>query len=80
MLVHCLTSEAADRKTLELVAERGPEPSNLDQLLAAIDGDALGALDAVHDNANMPISEEPAAVRRDLDHIRSIQREGPPNE
>lgn len=80
MLVHSLTSAAADRKTFELVAERGPEPADLDQLLAAIDGDALGALDAVHDNANMPISEEPAAVRRDLDDIRTMQREGPPNE
>jgi uncharacterized protein YbjT (DUF2867 family) len=80
MLVHSLTSESADRKTFELVAERGPEPADLEKLLAAIDGDALGALDAAHDNANMPISEEPAAVRRDLDDIRTMQRESPSSE
>jgi uncharacterized protein YbjT (DUF2867 family) len=80
MLVHSLTSDAADRKTFELIAERGPEPPDLDALLAAIDADALRALDAAHDNANMPISEEPAAVRRDLDEIRTMQPESPANE
>jgi uncharacterized protein YbjT (DUF2867 family) len=80
MLVHSLTSDAADRKTFELIAERGPEPPDLDALLAAIDADAPRALDAAHDNANMPISEEPAAVRRDLDEIRTMQPESPANE
>ncbi len=75
MLVHSLTSDAADRKTFELIAERGPEPPDLDELLSAIDADAPGALDAAHDNANMPISEEPVAVRRDLDTTRTVQRE-----
>jgi uncharacterized protein YbjT (DUF2867 family) len=72
MLVHSLTSAAADRKTFELIAERGPE-QNLDSLLAEIDADAPGALDAAHDNANMPIGDEPATVRRDLDTIRALR-------
>jgi uncharacterized protein YbjT (DUF2867 family) len=80
ILVHSLTSDAADRKTFELIAERGPEPPDLDALLAAIDADAPRALDAAHDNANMPIGEEPTAVRRDLDDIRAMQLEVPPNE
>jgi uncharacterized protein YbjT (DUF2867 family) len=79
MLVHSLTSQAAERKTFELIAERGPEPSDLDLLLAAIDTDDPGAIDAAHDNANMPMSEEPAPVRRDLDEIRTMQREDPAN-
>jgi uncharacterized protein YbjT (DUF2867 family) len=80
LLVHSLTSAAADRKTFELVAEPGPEPPDLDALLAAIDADAPRALDAAHDKANMPISEEPAAVRRDLDEIRTMQIESPASE
>jgi hypothetical protein len=79
MLVHSLTSQAAERKTFELIAERGPEPSDLDLLLAAIDTDGPGAIDAAHDNANMPISAEPAPVRRDLDEIRTMRREDPAN-
>jgi uncharacterized protein YbjT (DUF2867 family) len=79
MLVHSLTSQAAERKTFELIAERGPEPSDLDVLLAAIDTDDPGAIDAAHDNPNMPISAEPVPVRRDLDEIRTMQREDPAN-
>jgi uncharacterized protein YbjT (DUF2867 family) len=72
VLVRSLTSDAADRKTFELIAERGAEPVDLDALLAAIDADAPNSLDAAHDNANMPIGTEPASVRRDLDEIRAM--------
>jgi uncharacterized protein YbjT (DUF2867 family) len=55
VLVRSLTSQAALRKTLELVAEVGPEQADLDPLFAALDADAIGAVDAVHDAANMPL-------------------------
>ena len=69
VLVHSLTSDAARGKTFELVAERGPAPTNLEPLLAALDSDAASALDAVHDTANMPLADEPARVREDLARV-----------
>jgi uncharacterized protein YbjT (DUF2867 family) len=69
VLISSLTSDAARRKTFELVAERGPVPTNLEPLFAALDSDAAGALDAVHDTANMPLSDEPARVREDLAQV-----------
>lgn len=66
VLVRSLTAPAALRKTFELVAERGPEQEDFDPLFAALDADAIGALDAVHDAANMPLDQEPRRVQSDL--------------
>ena len=66
VLVRSLASESANRKTLELVAERGPAPSDLDPLFADLEPDAPDALDACHDSANMPLAQEPVRVRDDL--------------
>lgn len=66
VLVRSLTSDAAQRKTFELVAERGPAPDDLDALFAPLTADAHGALDAVRDADNMPLEQEPARVRDDL--------------
>ncbi len=69
VLVASLTSDAARNKSFELVAERGPAPRELDPLFQALDLDAAGALDAVHDTSNMPLSLEPERVRADLGRI-----------
>ncbi|MDM9622855.1 epimerase [Rhizobium sp. AC44/96] len=69
VLVESLTSDAATRKTFELVAETGPAPSDLDPLFAALRPDPEDALDAVLDLDNMPLDQEPDRVRRDLDLI-----------
>ncbi|UHD44106.1 SDR family oxidoreductase [Aureimonas altamirensis] len=76
VLVSSLTSQAADRKTLELVTEHGREQADLDPLFAALDADAAGALDAIHDAANMPLDREPQTVLRDLenDYPESAER------
>jgi uncharacterized protein YbjT (DUF2867 family) len=69
VLVRSLASGAAERKTFELVAERGPAPrgpEDLDALFAPLEADPPGALDAVRDAPNMPLDEEPARVREDL--------------
>jgi uncharacterized protein YbjT (DUF2867 family) len=66
VLVRSLTSDAALRKTFELVAERGPAQNDLDPLLSALDADKLGELDGAHDSANMPLDREPAEVQQDL--------------
>ena len=70
VLVGALTSSAADGKTFELVAERGPAQDDLEPLFAALDPDPAGGLDGVGDTANMAVDDEPEAVRRDLDQAR----------
>jgi uncharacterized protein YbjT (DUF2867 family) len=67
VLVASLTSDAALRKTFELVAKKGPAQLDLDLLFAPLDADLPGALDAVHDVANMLLQGEPPSVRQDLD-------------
>jgi uncharacterized protein YbjT (DUF2867 family) len=71
ILVGSLTSETALRKSFELIAEKGPAPSDLDPLFAALDADPPGALDAVHDTANMPLDDEPRQVLDDLTAVKS---------
>jgi len=69
VLVHSLSSEAALRKTFELVAVTGPAQENFDPLLAALDADPTDALDGVRDTPNQPLEEEPQRV---LDDLRSL--------
>lgn len=66
-----LSSPVADRKTFELVAERGAAQLNLDPLFASLEVDPSGALDAVRDQDNMPFVDEPATVREDRTRIAS---------
>lgn len=74
VLVASLTSEAADHKSLELVAEQGPPPTDLDPLFEALQRDPADALDAVLDRDNMPLAQEPPAVIADLDSARRRRR------
>jgi uncharacterized protein YbjT (DUF2867 family) len=71
VLVHALRSDQAMRKTFELISDRGDAPSDFDALFAPLDADSTGALDGVHDAANMPLEKEPQRVRDDLDAMRS---------
>lgn len=70
VLVASLTSEAADHKTLELVAEDGPAEADLDPLFEALRSDPADALDVVLDRDNMALADEPPAVIADLDAVR----------
>jgi uncharacterized protein YbjT (DUF2867 family) len=69
VLVGSLSSDHAVRKTFELVATKGAAQAELDGLFAALEADAQGALDGVHDMANQPLQDEPDRVRRDLDAV-----------
>jgi uncharacterized protein YbjT (DUF2867 family) len=71
VLVASLTSDAAERKTLELVAERGAAQQDLDPLFAALQADQSGAFDGVDDVGNMPLADEPKDVRDELDRVAS---------
>ncbi|AGP30278.1 SDR family oxidoreductase [Corynebacterium terpenotabidum] len=65
VLVAALTSDAAAGKTCELVAEHGPAQQDLDPMFDALEAD--GPLDPPQDTANMPLADEPAEVRADLE-------------
>ena len=71
VLVRSLTSRQALRKTFELIATSGPAPDDFDALFAPLAADPQGALDGVHDMANMPLEDEPRPVRDDLDVVRA---------
>lgn len=70
VLVASLTSPAANRKTFELVAERGAAQADLEPLFSALPADPAGGTDAILDRDNLPLAREPAAVVRELDAIR----------
>jgi len=74
VLVASLTSPAAVGKTLELAVERGPAQADLEPLFDELQPDAPGSLDAVLDVDNMPLENEPVAVREQLLDIRDRWR------
>lgn len=69
MLVASLSSDAARNKSFELVAERGPAPTDLEPPFAALDADVAGKPNAVHGAANMPLNAEPTGVREDPERM-----------
>lgn len=69
VLVESLVSEAANRKTFELVAEHGPAQDDLEPLFTVLKVDPEDALDAVLDLDNMPLQQEPEHVRDDLNNL-----------
>lgn len=69
VLVDSLHSDAADHKTLELVATKGSAQEDLTTTFAALEPDE--GLDGALDKDNMPLAEEPDRVLADLDQIRS---------
>ncbi|MET7775481.1 SDR family oxidoreductase [Streptomyces mirabilis] len=71
VLVQAVSAQEAVGKTFELVAESGPAPDDMNSLFAVLDQDAPAALDAVRDEANMPLELEPQRVRDDLDAVRA---------
>ena len=71
VLVRSLSSDAAVRKTFELVSTKGAEQEDFDALFDNLDPDPPGEVDGVHDTANMPVEEEPKRVRVDLDAVQT---------
>jgi uncharacterized protein YbjT (DUF2867 family) len=66
VLVRSLSSDSADHKTFELVAEQGPATADFDALFAPLAADTPRALDGARDTANMPLEGEPQRVREEL--------------
>ena len=74
VLVRSLKSDAAQQKTFELVAEAGARTTDFERLFMSVDADNDCSLDAVHDAANMPISEEPRSVVSAIEACRRQPR------
>ena len=72
VLVSSLGCESANRKTLELVAQRGPAQDSLAPLFAALEADPSGSLDGVHDEENFPLSIQTKRVIEDLRAVTSF--------
>lgn len=70
VLIDALTDPDAAFKTLELVADHGPEQPDLGHTFAQLDADARGSLDGAQDADNMPLTAEPADIVADLDQVR----------
>lgn len=73
VLVASLTDPDAAGRTLELVAERGAEQADLNPLFAALEPDAAGSIDGIHDRPNLPLDDEPQRLRDDLDAARGTK-------
>ena len=72
MLVASLGCEAANRRTLELVADCGPVQPDLDPLFAALAPDPSDLFDGVRDENNFPLSSQPKRVIEDLKTIAAL--------
>lgn len=70
VLIESLHLDAAARKTLELVAEQGPEQEDLTALFAALTPDPSGSLDGAEDTVDLPLDSEPEVFRRDLAAVK----------
>lgn len=69
VLLWSLRSDAARGKTFELTSATGAQQHDLDALVAALDADVPGALDAIHDAPNMPLAGEPGPIRDALERL-----------
>ncbi|WP_353711988.1 SDR family oxidoreductase [Arthrobacter sp. K5] len=66
VLIDSLSAEGANRKTLELVADHGPEQEDLTAFFESLTADTEGSLDAAKDTVNLPAANEPERFRQDL--------------
>ncbi|MCZ9880240.1 SDR family oxidoreductase [Arthrobacter sp. B2a2-09] len=69
VLIDSLHIDAADHKTLELVADNGPEQDDLTTVFTSLTPDPAASLDAAEDIVELPAESEPEMFRRDLAQI-----------
>jgi hypothetical protein len=67
-VIRSLDSDQALRRTFELIATTRGGPGGLRRAVRA-SREGRGAVDGVHDVANMPLDEEPQQIRDDLDAL-----------
>ena len=69
VLIDSLRIDAADHKTLELVAGHGPEQGDLTAAFGALTADRDGSLDGAEDIVDLPMATEPEKFRQDLSTV-----------
>lgn len=70
VLVQSLLNDDALGKTFELFAVPGAAPTDWSRMFGALRPDAPGAIDGPLDRDTLPLRDEPASIRDDLDRIR----------
>lgn len=66
VLIDSLHSDAADHKTLELIADHGPEQDDLATDFDSLTPDPVGSFDGAEDTVDLPVTQEPETFRQDL--------------
>ncbi|MBT2595918.1 NAD(P)H-binding protein [Arthrobacter sp. ISL-72] len=66
VLIDSLHTDEADHKTLELVADHGPEQEDLATVFGSLTRDSGESLDAAEDTVDLPVAKEPERFRQDL--------------
>jgi hypothetical protein len=66
VLIDSLHIDAADHRTLELVASHGPDQGDLTADFASLSPDSDASLDGAEDTVDLPTESEPEMFRRDL--------------
>ena len=73
VLIDSLHIDAANHKTVELIADHGPEQDDLSAVFAALTTDSSTSLDGAEDNVELPVDPEPETFRRDLAAIKAAR-------
>lgn len=78
VLIDGLHIDAANHKTLKLIADHGPEQVDLTTVFISLTPDSVGSLDAAEDNVDLPTASEPEIFRNDLATITAgdVKAEG----
>ena len=66
VLIDSLHIDAANHKTLELIADHGPEQVDLTTAFTSLTPDSVDSLDAAEDIVDLPTASEPEIFRNDL--------------
>ncbi|SDK55328.1 Uncharacterized conserved protein YbjT, contains NAD(P)-binding and DUF2867 domains [Arthrobacter sp. ov407] len=77
VLVDSLQVDAANYKTLELIAGHGPEQDDLTTVFTTLTPDSAGSLDAAEDVVDLPLEGEPELFCHDLSAIERSRHQTP---
>lgn len=73
-LIRALELPEAQGRTVELFAQEGEPLEHWADAFAAMDPDVSSRLDAVHDRETLPLDDEPAEIRADLERFAAPGR------
>ena len=74
VLIDSLQIDAAEHRTLELIADHGPEQDDLTAVFTGLTPDSSASLDGAEDSVRLPTESEPETFRHDLTAIIATGR------